>query len=217
MEDDLGVGGGAEDGPSGLELVTKRVVVDEVSVVGDGELAKAVAGDEGLDVGKGGGCAGGGVAVVADGCGTDEGLELGGVGEDLGDEAKAGAGVERRAVRGDDSSALLAAVLEGVQAQVAHLGRLWVADDGEYAALLAGLVVKGENIVRRRVRQVGEGGSSSDGCGRGQAEVGAEEGLIGAWSKGKREGGGGGFGGAERGHRGGGWMASGGAVCGSSH
>ena len=50
VEDDLGVGGGVEDGARVLEVGAKGAVVDEVTVMGDTDGAESVASDEGLDV-----------------------------------------------------------------------------------------------------------------------------------------------------------------------
>ncbi|XP_028549033.1 uncharacterized protein LOC110116765 [Dendrobium catenatum] len=67
VEDNLNVGGGVQDGAGVFETGAEGGVVDEIAVVGDGKLAEAVACEEGLDVGEGGGGTGGGVANVADG------------------------------------------------------------------------------------------------------------------------------------------------------
>lgn len=118
--------------------------------MGDTDGAEAVAGDEGLDVLKHGG-AGSGVADVADGGVAGELVELG-LGEDVGDEADAGDGVEDFvAVDGDDPGAFLAAVLEGVQGQVGEAGCLGVAEDTHHATLLPRLFVV---IVEERIKIV---------------------------------------------------------------
>ena len=107
--------------------------------MGDADGAEAVTGDEGLNVLEHGG-AGGGVSDVADGGGAGELAQLR-LGEDFGDEADAGNGVEEVSGDGDDSGSLLAAVLERVEGEVAETRRLRVAVDSDDAALFAGLVV----------------------------------------------------------------------------
>ena len=47
-------------------------------------------------------------------------------GEDLGDEPHVSIGVQRLGIGGDDPRALLPPVLQGVEAQIGHVGRLWV-------------------------------------------------------------------------------------------
>lgn len=192
VEKDLGVGGRVEDGATGLQVGAERLVVDEVAVVGDGELAESVAGEEGLHVEKGGGRAGSGIADMADGGGTGEGFELG-RGEDLGDEAESGDGLEGGGVGGDDAGTLLAAVLEGVESKGAKPGSLRVADDPHHAALLPGLIVEQREAVLV-VRRCWEWLSGSDGkeaaVGKGGGGTEAER-NMGLWDgfEGKREGG----------------------------
>ncbi|WOL03560.1 hypothetical protein Cni_G12280 [Canna indica] len=175
VEDDLRVGAGAKDGTIRLKVVSERVVVDEVPVVGDSEPAEAVAGDQGLDVGEGGGGAGGGVAVMAYGGGADESLELGSIREDLGDEAEAGARVQVGAIRGDDAGAFLPTVLQSVQTQVAQFRGLRVADYAEDAALLSRLVAEIEQVVIRRSRN---GGGGKGGTGGRKDAASDDEGLT---------------------------------------
>ena len=140
MEDNLGVGGGVEDGAVVVfESGSEGAVVDEVAVVSDGDGAEAVVGQEGLDVFEHG-LAGGGVADVANGRGAGEAGELGLV-EDVGDEADAGDGLEVVVVDGYDAGTFLAAVLEGVEGQGAETGGFRVAVDAHHAALFTGLLV----------------------------------------------------------------------------
>ncbi|RDY13804.1 hypothetical protein CR513_01226, partial [Mucuna pruriens] len=75
VEDNLGVGGGIEDGAAVLEAGSEGAVVNEVAVVGHADGAEAVAGDEGLDIFEHR-LAGGGVADVADGEAAGELVQL---------------------------------------------------------------------------------------------------------------------------------------------
>ena len=50
VEEDLAVVGGLEDGAAVFEFVAQRVGVDEVAVVGDGDLPAAAVADDGLGV-----------------------------------------------------------------------------------------------------------------------------------------------------------------------
>ena len=79
---------------------------------------------------------------MADGERAGQGLHQGGRGEVVADVAEAAGGGEAlvRGV-GDDAGRLLAAVLQGVQAEGDEGGRVLDADDAEDAALLAQLVV----------------------------------------------------------------------------
>ena len=60
--------------------------------------------------------------------------------EDLADEAHPLAGLDGLAVAGADACALLAAVLQGVQAEVCQVGGLRVAEDRADAALLVEVI-----------------------------------------------------------------------------
>lgn len=91
--------------------------------------------------------------------------------EDFGDEADAGDGLEDVIVDGDDSGAFLAAVLEGMESQIAEARGFRVAVDSDHAALLAGLfvvVIGGEDV--------GDG-VFDGGEKRGLAEMGEGEGM----------------------------------------
>ena len=70
MEDELGVGGGLKQHAFLAEAVAQLPGVGQVAVVCQGQVAVAVVYAEGLDIGRIPGGAGGGVTVVADGCGS---------------------------------------------------------------------------------------------------------------------------------------------------
>ncbi len=144
LDDDLGVGGGLEDGAVALESLAGGAKVDEVAVVGDGDEAAGALDGDGLGVEEGG-VAGGGVAGVADGEVAGETGEDG-VGEDFADEAHAlevGDGVGFAAVGDGNAGGLLAAVLEGVEAPVGEASGVGVVVDGHHAAVFAEFVEGG--------------------------------------------------------------------------
>ena len=108
----------------------------------DGEAAGVEIGEQRLHVAQDG-VAGGGVAVVAE---RDVALEAAddvGLVEVVADEAEAALGVEVGAVEGDDAGGLLAAVLQGVQAERGQRRGVLVAEHAEDAAFLAQAVVAG--------------------------------------------------------------------------
>ena len=72
-------------------------------------------------------------------------------GEVVADEAEAALGVEALAVEGDDAGRLLAAMLQGVQAERGEGGGVGVAEDAEHAAFLAQAVAVGVEARRRSV------------------------------------------------------------------
>lgn len=139
MEYHLRVGAGVEDGTVLFQFRSQRVVVHEVAVVRHRHGAEPVTGDEGLHV-VDIGLPGGGVPDVPDGGGAGEPGEFGLI-NDVGDETDAGDGAEDAVVDSDDSGALLAAVLESVEGEVAETGGVGVAVDANDAALFTGLFV----------------------------------------------------------------------------
>ena len=83
------------------------------------------------------GVAGGGVAVVAERDVALEAADHVGLVEVVADEAEPALGVEVAAVVGDDAGGLLAAMLQGVQAERGQGRRVLVAEHAEHAAFLA--------------------------------------------------------------------------------
>jgi hypothetical protein len=121
-----------EDGSAGFELVPELVGVGQVAVVADGQRAARVVDGEGLGV-LDVGAPGGRVADVADGDAPGELGELV-LREGVLHEAHRAVRVERLAVGRDDAARLLPAVLERVQTEVGHVGRLGMTEDAEDAA-----------------------------------------------------------------------------------
>ena len=74
---------------------------------------------------------------MADRGGAGQAVDHLAAGEVVADEAHAAFGVEALAVEGDDAGGLLAAVLQGVQAERCDGGGVGMAEDAEHAALLA--------------------------------------------------------------------------------
>jgi len=130
------------------ELGAELLGVREVAVVADRELAALVVDRDGLSVLEEG-AARGGVAHVADGAATRELPELL-LAESVLHQAHGAVGVELLAVARDDPCRLLPAVLEGVQPEVGHVGRLGVTEDAEDAAHLLAKVAL-PDATRQRV------------------------------------------------------------------
>ena len=122
-----------------LEAGADVAEVDEVAVVRDGDEALGGVDADGLGVEQGR-VAGGGVARVADGHGAGE-LGEHVVGKDFRDQAHAFDVGEALAVGGGDAGRFLAAMLQGVEAEVGLAGGVGVAVDGDDAAFFAELVV----------------------------------------------------------------------------
>ena len=134
---DLGVGRRRELVALLLQVGAQRLGVDEVAVVAERDLAVGAGDAERLGVLQAAG-AGRRVAGVADGDVAAEVAEVLFV-EDLGDEAHAEVAVELMTVGCDDSRALLASMLERVQAVEGHSCRVFVGGvDAEDAAVLPG-------------------------------------------------------------------------------
>ena len=102
----------------------------------DREAAGIELGEQRLDVAQDG-VAGGGVAHVADRHGAGQAVDDLAPREGVADEAEAALGVEALAVVADDAGGLLAAVLQGVQAERGDGGGVGVSVDAEHAAFLA--------------------------------------------------------------------------------
>ena len=81
------------------------------------------------------------IAVVADGNGALEAFDRLLIAEGLADLARPAQAVELLAVGGDDAGGLLAAMLEGMQAERGMRGRVGMAGDAEHPAFLMQLVV----------------------------------------------------------------------------
>ena len=133
VDDDFGIAGGIEDVAPLLIFVFEFGGVDEIAVVGDGDLAADVFFEDGLGVAFAIG-AGGGVADVSDGDVAGEFAEDVFF-EDVGDKTEAGVGVDDIAVGGGDAGGFLATVLEGVETVVAAFDGVSGSGDAEDSAL----------------------------------------------------------------------------------
>ena len=182
---DGGVGGGAaaelaaEVLPGGgVHGVHELTGVGEVAVVGQGEGGAGRRTEHRLGVLPGGGALGG-VADVADGDVAGE-VGQGLVVEDLGDQAEVLVDEDLGAVGGGDARRLLAAVLEGVQPEVAQAGDVLAGGPhSEDAALLAR---RGLELVGVVVGQSGQAGDADGHCGNrriGQAQPGGSARRLG--------------------------------------
>ncbi len=118
--------------------------------------------------------AGGGVAHMAHRHGAGQAVDDFAPREGVADEAEPPLGMEPAAVIADDARRLLAAVLQGVQAQRGDGGGVGVPVDAEHAALLAQPVaIEGE--IQREIQlavacvaalSIGVGGEIGTACGR---------------------------------------------------
>ena len=134
MDDDLGVHRGLEDGAGDLELPLEFVGVHEVAVVGDRDGAGFEVDHQRLGVLQLR-AARRGVPDVADRrVARESGKDL--LGEDVGDQPHLLVEDDPLAVGARDPRALLAPVLQRVEAQVRHVGRFGMPVDPEDAALV---------------------------------------------------------------------------------
>ena len=113
--------------------------VGEIAVVRQRQLALVAIDDDGLGVDQRG-VAGGGVARVADGGGAGQARQHRGL-EDFLHQAHALFEVQRGAVGGDDAGGFLAAMLQGVEAEIGELGGFGVAEDAADTAVIVKLIV----------------------------------------------------------------------------
>jgi len=142
VQHDLGIGGRLEDRAVLDERAAKGEPVGEVAVVGDRETARAEVGEQRLDVAQD--ClARGRVAHVSDRHRTHQTADDVRAVEVVADEAQSPLGVKLLPVVGDDAGRLLAAVLQGVQAERRECRGLGMTDDAEHAAFLAQPVIRG--------------------------------------------------------------------------
>ena len=135
VEDHLGVGGRLADRAAANELAPQRQAVGQIAVVGDGQAAGLELGEQRLHVAQDG-LAGGRVADMADGGPAGQAVDRRAAGKVVADQAQAALGVEPLAVEGDDAGGLLAAVLQGVQAERGDRRGVGMTEDAEYAAFL---------------------------------------------------------------------------------
>ena len=140
MDENLRIGGGLEQASAPHQGPVQHMGVGQVAVMRHREATELEIRVQRLDVAQDG-VAGGGVAVVADGDGTAQGRHDPGIAEIVANEAHALVRVEALAVVADDAGRLLAAVLQGVQAQGGDGGRVRHIPDTEDAAFLMQRIV----------------------------------------------------------------------------
>ena len=136
MQDHLGIGGRLHDRAIAHQLTAQRQAVGEIAVVADREAAGIEFGKQRLDVAQYR-LAGGGVAHMADRHGAGQAVDDLAPRKGVADEAEAALGMEPATVIADDARRLLAAVLQGVQAERCDGGGVGVSIDAEHAAFLA--------------------------------------------------------------------------------
>ena len=136
VEDDFAVGGGLENGAFAFQFVAQDVGVDEVAIVRDGELAAEAIDDKGLGIFHRA-RSGGGITGMADGPLALQTLQFR-LPKNLRDKAHVAMQLEGRAgaVAGDDTGALLPAMLEREKPVISEHGRIRMTEDGEDAALV---------------------------------------------------------------------------------
>ena len=133
LNDDLGVGGGLEVSAFAFQAGAHVAQIHQVAVVGDGDEALGGFDADGLGVEQRR-VAGGGVAGVADGHLAGElGEHI--IGEDFRDQAHAFDVGQMLSVGGGDAGRFLAAMLEGVEAEIGLPGGIGMAVNGDDAAL----------------------------------------------------------------------------------
>ena len=123
-----------------LELAAPVGGVGEIAIVADGDFALVAIDHDGLRV-EDGLIAGGGITRVADGAVAGKFCENAGD-EDFLDFAHGAVDVEVRAVAGDDAGGFLAAMLQGVKAEVGEVGGFRMAEDAEDAAFVVEVIVE---------------------------------------------------------------------------
>src|SRR6185369_7586740 len=126
------------------EIAMDRRGIGQIAVMGEGEAPELQIGEERLDIAQDG-LTGGGIADMADGrMALQLGHHLLG-GEIVGHMAQRPVGVELAAVEGDDAGGLLAAVLQGMQAEDGPRRRLLtpIVDADDSAFFLELVVVEG--------------------------------------------------------------------------
>ena len=153
MQHDLGVAAGLEDRALTNELVAQLAGVHDVAVVADGDLAVRAVDQDRLGI-RELALASRRVTDVTDGQRPGQVRQLVVV-ERFGDVAHRPGHTHVPNVGGGDAGALLPAVLERVQAEIRHVGRLGVAEDAEDAALFPELV-KHQATLRMKCRSMAD-------------------------------------------------------------
>ena len=140
MQDDLGVAGRLEHRAALHQLLPDHLGVGEVAVVGDREAAEMQIAEQRLHVAQRI-LAGGRITRVADRGVAGQLADHGLMREVVGDVALGAVRIEALPVKGDDAGRLLAAMLQGMQAQHAMGRGLLDAIDSDNATLLLQMIV----------------------------------------------------------------------------
>ena len=140
MQDDLGVGRRLHHGAFAHQLAAQRQAVGQIAVVADGKAAGIKFGEQRLHVAQDG-LAGGRIAHVADRGVARQAIDHFTAGEGIADQSEAALGMKTFAVEGDDAGGLLAAMLQGVQAERRDRGGVGMTENAEYAAFFPRAVV----------------------------------------------------------------------------
>jgi len=85
------------------------------------------------------------ITVMADGAGTFEPLDHFFL-KSVGDQTHLPVGRQHPAVRGHNAARFLAAVLQGVEPEINHIGRLWVAVDAHHRAFVVEFIRHNDSV-----------------------------------------------------------------------
>jgi len=136
MNDDFAIDRGLENGAFGLEFVAEGGGIDQVAIVADGQLTALAIDGQRLRIDQSA-RAGGGVAHVADGAIALEAFQVGSAKYRahqphvfMDDEGRT------RLAGGGDTSAFLAAMLEGKQTVIGQNSCVGMTINGKYAAFV---------------------------------------------------------------------------------
>ena len=140
MQDDLGVRRRLHHGAFAHQLAAQRQSVGEIAVVADGKAAGIELGEQRLHIAQDG-LAGGRIAHMADRGVARQAIDHLAAGKGVADQPEPALGVEPFAVERDDAGGLLAAMLEGMQAERRDGGGVGMAEDAEHAAFFAQAVL----------------------------------------------------------------------------
>jgi len=156
MDDDFRVAGGLENRAFVFHPAAQFVGIGEVAVVGQGQFAAVAVRDDGLGIVERS-IAGGGIARVAHGgIAGKAGEDV--AGKNFGDHPHAAMAVEIATVAGSDAGGFLAAMLEGIEAEVGEFAGFGVAIYPDDPAVVMQAVVA---RMRRRVQNVAQRAESA--------------------------------------------------------
>ena len=134
MHENFRVVAGGKDGPLIFQLFAQFSGIDQIAVVGQGDVPALVMGQEGLGVATGG-AARGGIAHVAHRSAAGERAQAG-FRKNVGHQTHALVLMHAVRVLGDDARAFLAPVLLSVQAEIRQTGRVIMLINAEKATFM---------------------------------------------------------------------------------